>query len=149
MTINDILYRLDHIKNILYKDGNNEISKGLKIKLLNYRIKLSKVEKGLNEDIKEFSEIIIPPELNRLMSKSERTIEEDLEIQNMNNKIQDEYEEFLIVRGREEIDIEDLILTEEEYQEIAMVNINHDVEILNNYVSAQDFLICIHNLFVK
>lgn len=149
MTINDILYRLDHIKNILYKDGNNEISKELKIKLLNYRIKLSKVEKDLNEDIKEFSEIIIPPELNRLMSKGERTIEEDLEIQNMNNKIQDEYEEFLIVRGREEIDIEDLILTEEEYQEIAMVNINHDVEILNNYVGAQDFLTSIHDLFVK
>ena len=149
MTLNDILTKQNVITKIELATDSKELPKELKVKIMRMRMAYNKVRKQFDEDLKEFSEQIVPEELKELSNKKERTTEEDERFVELNNKANAEYNEFVIQKSNEEVkdEINDK-LTEEEYFEIMEVNAANDVEINGNKIKAADFLEIIYDLFV-
>ena len=150
MILNDVLTRQNVFTKIVLKDGEKELSKELKVKIMRIRMSYTKAKKAFDEEVKEFTEELIPQELKDLNAKEERTEEENARMQELTNKVNSEYQEFLIQKGSEEVkDIADDSLTMDEYSEIVDVNSGNDVEINGNKIPAADFLEIICELFVK
>ena len=149
MTLNDVLTKQNVITKIQLATDSKELPKELKVKIMRMRMAYNKVRKQFDEDLKEFSEQIVPEELKELSNKKERTTEEDERFVELNNKANAEYNEFVIQKSNEEVkdEINDK-LTEEEYFEIMEVNAANDVEINGNKIKAADFLEIIYDLFV-
>ena len=149
MILNDILTRQNIFTKIVLKDGNKELSKELKVKVMRIRMAYTKAKKAFDEEVKEFTEELIPEELKELNQKENRSDEENARMKELTNKVNSEYQEFLMQKGNEEVkDIEDT-LTMDEYSDIVEVNAGNDVEINGNKIAAADFLEIIYDLFVK
>lgn len=150
MILNDVLTKQNVFTKIILKDGDKELSKELKVKVMRIRMAYTKIKKAFDEEVKEFTEELIPEELKELNSKEERTEEENTRLQELTDKVNSEYQEFLIQKGNEEIkdSIEDSF-TMNEYSDIVDVNSGNDVEINGNKIPAVDFLEIIYDLFVK
>lgn len=150
MILNDLLTKQNVITKILLKDGDKELSKELKVKIMRIRIAYNKVKKQFDEDAQEFSNQIVSNELRELANKQDRTPEETERFNELNNKANSEYQEYLYQKGKEEVKdtIEDSI-TMEEYSDILDVNSSNDVEINGNKVKAADLMEVIFELFVK
>lgn len=150
MILNDVLTKQNVFTKIILKDGDKELSKELKVKIMRIRMAYTKIKKAFDEEVKEFTEELIPEELKELNSKEERTEEENARLQELTDKVNSEYQEFLIQKGNEEIKdtIEDSF-TMDEYSDIVDVNSGNDVEINGNKIPAVDFLEIICDLFVK
>ena len=149
MILNDILTRQNVFTKIVLKDGNKELSKELKVKVMRIRMAYTKAKKAFDEEVKEFTEELIPEELKELNQKENRSDEENARMKELTNKVNSEYQEFLMQKGNEEVkDIEDT-LTMDEYSDIVEVNAGNDVEINGNKIAAADFLEIIYDLFVK
>lgn len=149
MTLNDVLTKQNVITKIELATDSKELPKELKVKIMRMRMAYNKVRKQFDEDLKEFSEQIVPEELKELSNKKDRTTEEDERFVELNNKANAEYNEFVIQKSNEEVkdEINDK-LTEDEYFEIMEVNAANDVEINGNKIKAADFLEIIYDLFV-
>jgi len=65
----------------------------------------------------------------------------------MNKKLNEDYQAFIIERGKDEVNIEAHI-TEDEYAQILEVNADNDVDINGQKLSAPDFLEVFYSLFV-
>lgn len=150
MILNDVLTRQNVFTKIILKDGEKELSKELKVKVMRIRMAYTKVKKAFDAEVQEFTEELVPEELKNLNSKEERTEEENARMQELTNKVNSEYQEFLIQKGNEEVkdEIEDSF-TMAEYSDIVDVNSGNDIEINGNKISAVDFLEIIYDLFVK
>ena len=149
MILNDILTRQNVFTKIVLKDGNKELSKELKVKVMRIRMAYTKAKKAFDEEVKEFTEELIPEELKELNQKENRSDEENARMKELTNKVNSEYQEFLMQKGNEEVkDIEDT-LTMDEYSDIVEVNAGNDVEINGNKIAAADFLEIVYDLFVK
>ena len=150
MILNDVLTRQNVFTKIILKDGDKELSKELKVKVMRIRMAYTKVKKAFDAEVQEFTEELVPEELKNLNSKEERTEEENTRMQELTNKVNSEYQEFLIQKGNEEVKdaIEDSF-TMAEYSDIVDVNSGNDIEINGNKISAVDFLEIIYDLFVK
>ena len=70
-------------------------------------------------------------------------------MQELTNKVNSEYQEFLIQKGNEEVTPIDDALTMDEYSDILDINAGNNIEINGNKISAADFLEIIYDLFVK
>lgn len=150
MILNDILTRQNVFTKIILKDGEKELSKELKVKVMRIRMAYTKIKKAFDEEVKEFTEELIPEELKELNNKADRTEEENDRMKELTNKVNSEYQEFLIQKGSEEVkDMPDDTLTIDEYSDILDVNSGNDVEINGNKISAVDFLEVVYDLFVK
>ncbi len=53
MTTNEALVKQNFITKVILKEGDNELSKELKVKIMGMRIKLAKVRKEFDEDVQE------------------------------------------------------------------------------------------------
>ena len=149
MILNDVLTRQNVFTKIVLKDGDKELSKELKVKIMRIRMAYTKIKKAFDEDVKEFTEELVPEELKELNQKENRSEEENARMEELTNKVNSEYQEFLIQKGNEEVkDIEDT-LTMDEYSDIVEVNAGNDVEINGNKIAAADFLEIVYDLFVK
>lgn len=150
MILNDVLTKQNVFTKIILKDGDKELSKELKVKVMRIRMAYTKIKKAFDEEVKEFTEELIPEELKELNSKEERTEEENARLQELTDKVNSEYQEFLIQKGNEEIkdSVEDSF-TMDEYSDIVDVNSGNDVDINGNKIPAVDFLEIIYDLFVK
>ena len=149
MILNDVLTRQNVFTKIVLKDGNKELSKELKVKVMRIRMAYTKAKKAFDEEVKEFTEELIPEELKELNQKENHSDEENARMKELTNKVNSEYQEFLMQKGNEEVkDIEDT-LTMDEYSDIVEVNAGNDVEINGNKIAAADFLEIIYDLFVK
>lgn len=150
MVLNDVLTKQNVFTKITLKDGNKELSKELKVKVMRIRMAYTKVKKAFDEEVKEFTEELVPEELKELNSKEERSEEENARMQELTDKVNMEYQEFLIQKGNEEVkDMIEDSFTMEEYSDIVDVNSGNDVEINGNKIPAVDFLEIIYDLFVK
>ena len=150
MTLNDLLTKQNVITKIILKDGDKELPKELKVKIMRIRMAYNKVKKQFDSDTQEFTNQIISDELKELANKSDRNEEEEKRYNELNNKANSEYQEYLIQKGLEEVsDVPDDIFTMEEYSDILDVNSGNDVEINNNHIKAADFMEVIYDLFVK
>ena len=149
MILNDVLTRQNVFTKIMLKDGDKELSKGLKVKIMRIRMAYTKIKKAFDAEVQEFTEELVPQELKDLNAKSERTEEENARMQELTNKVNMEYQEFLIQKGNEEVDMIDDSFTMDEYSDILDINAGNDVEINGNKIQAVDFLEVVYDLFVK
>ena len=150
MILNEVLTKQNVFTKIILKDGDKELSKELKVKVMRIRMAYTKIKKAFDEEVKEFTEELIPEELKELNNKSDRTQEENNRIEELTNKVNMEYQEFLIQKGNEEVkNTPEDTLTMDEYSDILDVNSGNDVEINGNKISAVDFLEIVYDLFVK
>lgn len=148
MTTNEALVKQNFITKVLLKHGEEELSKPLKVKIMGMRIKLGKVRKEFDEDVQEAVKGFTPEGFAELAQKQDKTEEENKKFEEMNNKINDEYQTYVIKRGQEEVSI-DAKLTEDEYNELIEVNADNDVEINGQKINAADFLEILYTLFVE
>lgn len=150
MVLNDVLTRQNVFTKILLQDGEKELNKALKVKIMRIRMAYSKIKKRFDEEVQEFTKELVPQELIDLNSKLDKTETEELRFKELNDKINSEYQEFLFQKGEEEVlDVIDDSLTEEEYFEIVDVNSGNNTEINGNKINAADFLEIIYDMFVK
>lgn len=148
MTTNEALIKQNFITKILLKNEDGELSKSLKVKIMQMRIKLAKVRKEFDEDVQEAIKGFTPEGYSELMQKTDKTEDETKQIEDWNKQIQEEYNEFVIKRGQDEI-VVDTKLTEDEYNEILEVNAANDIEINGQKINAADFLEILYTLFVE
>lgn len=149
MILNDVLTKQNVFTKILLKEGNKELPKELKVKIMRIRMAYSKIKKNFDTEAQEFAEELMKGEFTELNSKNDRSEEENLRLKELTTKINSEYQEFLIQKGQEEVEIIDDSITIDEYSDILEVNAGNDVEINNNKIIATDFLEIIYDLFVK
>lgn len=150
MTLNDVLTKQNVITKVILKDGDKELPKELKVKIMRIRMAYNKIKKQFDADAQEFTNQIISDELRELANKSERTPEEEARFNELNDKTNSEYQEYLIQKGFEEVkDTPDDVITMEEYSDILDVNSGNDVEINGNSVKAADLMEIVFDLFVK
>lgn len=149
MILNDVLTRQNVFTKIVLKSGDKELPKELKVKIMRIRMAYTKIKKAFDAEVQEFTEELVPQELKDLNTKEERTEEENVRMQELTNKVNMEYQEFLIQKGNEEVDMIDDSFTMDEYSDILDINAGNDVEINGNKIQAVDFLEVIYDLFVK
>ena len=147
MTLNEVLIRHNFITKLLLKDGNSELTKELKVKIMGMRIALSKFRNQFDQDAQEAIQGFKPSDFDVLAQKQDRTSEEEKELKEMSDKLTEEYNAFIIAKGNELVSF-DKKFTEEEFGEIMEVNADNDVEINGNKLNAADFLEVIYGLFV-
>ena len=150
MILNELLTRQNVITKIELKDGDKELSKELKVKVMRIRLAYNKVKKAFDEDVKEFVEQITTDEYKELVQKTERNEEEEKRFNELTSKINSDYIEFINQKGFEEISetIDDKF-TEDEYAEILDINSGNDVEINGNKIKAADFMEVFYEMFIS
>lgn len=150
MTLNDVLTKQNVLTKLILKDGDKELSKELKVKVMRIRMAYNKIKKSFDTEVQEFSEELMTDEFKELNNKTDKTPEEDARYAELSEKINSEYQEFLIQKGEEEVtDIVDDTFTMDEYSDILDINAGNNVEINNNKIQAADFLEVVYDLFVK
>lgn len=149
MILNDLLTKQNVFTKILLKDGDKELSKELKVKVMRIRMAYTKIKKNFDAEVQEFTEELLTDEFKTLNNKSDKTAEEEARFNELVNSFNSEYQEFLIQKGQEEVQEVDDLFTEAEYSDILEVNAGNDVEINGNKIAAVDFLEIVHDLFVK
>lgn len=149
MILNEVLTRQNIISKIELKEGNKELSKELKVRIMRIRLAYNKVKKAFDEDVKEFVEQITTDEYKELAQKQNRTEEEEKKYNELNIQINSDYIEFVNQKGFEEIkETFDDKLNEDEYAEILDVNSGNDVEINGVKIKAADLMEIFYELFV-
>ena len=150
MILNDVLTKQNVFTKIILKDGEKELSKELKVKIMRIRMAYTKAKKNFDAEVQEFTEELVTDEFKELSNKTDKTPEEEVRFNELNTSINSEYQEFLIQKGKEEVTINiDDTLTIEEYSDILDINAGNDVEFNGHKISAVDFMEIIYDLFVK
>ena len=149
MILNEVLTRQNIISKIELKEGNKELSKELKVRIMRIRLAYNKVKKAFDEDVKEFVEQITTDEYKELAQKQNRTEEEEKKYNELTTQINSDYIEFVNQKGFEEIkETFDDKLNEDEYAEILDVNSGNNVEINGVKIKAADLMEIFYELFV-
>jgi ribosome recycling factor len=111
------------------------------------RVKMAKYRKEFDDEVQEAIKNLKPEGFDALSTKRDRTEEENKQLEEMVNKLNEEYNEFVNKKGMEEVDYE-VSLTEDEMNELIEVNSGNDVEINGTKLSAPDYLEILYSLFV-
>lgn len=149
MILNDLLTKQNVFTKLVLKDGEKELPKELKVKVMRTRMAYTKAKKAFDAEVQEFTEELVSDEFKELSNKSERTSEEEARLRELTDAINADYQEFLIQKGNEEVEAIEDTFTMDEYSEIVEVNAGNDVEINGNKIPAVDFLEIVYDLFVK
>lgn len=149
MVLNDLLTRQNVFTKILIKDGDKELPKELKVKVMRIRMAYTKIKKNFDAELQEFIDELMSPEFKELNGKAERTSEENTRLSELTEKMNSEYQVYIEQKGKEEIEEINDALTEDEYADIIEVNAGNVVEINGMKIPAIDFLEVVHDLFVK
>jgi hypothetical protein len=147
MTVNEMMVKHNFITKVLLRDGDKELSKDLKVKLMSMRIELGKVRKQLEEDLQEAVKELTPKGYQELIMKENKTEEDKAQVEAWNKQINEEYNAYVDKRGKEEVQI-DTTLSEDDFAQIIEVNAGNDVEINGTKLNAADFLEVLYSLFV-
>ncbi len=142
-----MMIKHNFITKVLLRDGDKELSKDLKVKLMSMRIELGKVRKQLEEDLQEAVKELTPKGYQELIMKEDKTEEDKAQVEAWNKQINEEYNAYVDKRGKEEVQI-DTTLSEDEFAQIIEVNAGNDVEINGTKLNAADFLEVLYSLFV-
>lgn len=151
MTTNEVLMKQNFLTKLLLKNGDAELSRGLKVKIMAMRIEFSKVRKQFDADIQEFVKDLAPDEFKvlQLIPEDKRTDEQKAKIVELTDKINGDYNAYVQTRSAEEVNVKNAQLTEDEYYELVDVNAGNDVEINGTKLSSADFLEVLYSLFVE
>lgn len=150
MTLNDVLTKQNVITKILLANDDKALSKSLKVKVMRIRMTYNKIKKQFDEDTQEFSKQIVTEELQNLARKTDRTEEEEARYNELENKANSEYQEYLIQKGKEDIsDTVDDTFTEDEFADILDINSEGEYEINGQKIKAADLMEVFYDIFVK
>ena len=151
MTTNEILAMQNYLTKIVLKNGDSELSKDLKVKVMKMRIEMSKIRKAFDEDLKQFMDELISDRFKELRDKpeNERTEEEKKEFEQLIAKANSDYEVYIRQRSQDEVTLNTCTFTEDEFNEILEVNSDIEAEINGIKMSAADILEAVYVLFVK
>ena len=149
MILNDLLLRQNVFTKLILKDGDKELPKELKVKVMRIRMAYNKIKKNFDSEIQEFMESIIPEEFRILSNKADRTSDENDRLELLTNNINSEYQEFIRQKGSEEVSSIDDTFTIDEYTELLEVNAGNDTDINGVKISAINFMEVVYELFVK
>lgn len=149
MVLNDLLIRQNVFTKLILKDGDKELPKELKVKVMRIRMAYNKIKKNFDSEIQEFMESIIPEEFRILSNKTDRTPDENDRLELLTNNINSEYQEFVLQKGSEEVSSIDDTFTIDEYTELLEVNAGNDTDINGVKISAINFMEVVYELFVK
>lgn len=142
-----MMVKHNFITKVLLRDGDKELSKDLKVRLMSMRIELGKVRKQLEEDLQEAVKELTPKGYQELVMKENKTEEDKAQVEAWNKQINEEYNAYVDKRGKEEVQI-DTTLSEDDFAQIIEVNAGNDVEINGTKLNAADFLEVLYSLFV-
>lgn len=142
-----MMIKHNFITKVLLRDGDKELSKDLKVRLMSIRIELGKVRKQLEEDLQEAVKELTPKGYQELIMKENKTEEDKAQVEAWNKQINEEYNAYVDKRGKEEVQI-DTTLSEDDFAQIIEVNAGNDVEINGTKLNAADFLEVLYSLFV-
>lgn len=142
-----MMVKHNFITKVLLRDGDKELSKDLKVRLMSMRIELGKVRKQLEEDLQEAVKELTPKGYQELIMKENKTEEDKAQVGAWNKQINEEYNAYVDKRGKEEVQI-DTTLSEDDFAQIIEVNAGNDVEINGTKLNAADFLEVLYSLFV-
>ena len=148
MTLNELMLRHNFITKVILRDGDKELSKDLKVKIMGMRIELGKIRKQLEEDMQEAIKGFTPDGYMELIQKVDKSDEDNAQIEAWNKQINDEYNAYVDKRGKEEVQVL-AKLTDEDFNEIVDVNAGNDVEINGAKIQAPDFLEVLYSLFIE
>ena len=149
MILNDLLTKQTVFSKIVLQDGNKELPKELKVKVMRIRMAYAKVKKVFDEEIQEFTKELITDEFQQLAVKTDRTESEQARYKELVNKFNSEYQEFINQKGLEEVVEIDDSFTMEEYSDILDVNSGIEVELNGNKIPTVDFMEIVLDLFVS
>lgn len=149
MTLNELLTKQNFLSKIQLKNGDSELSKSLKVKVMSNRIEYAKVRKQFDEDTQEFIKNLTDDHFRELQNKADKTEEENAELKKLTDEANESYIEYVNGKGLEEVYCKEKPITEEDFEEILEVNADNDVEINGNKLSAADFLEIFYTLFVE
>ena len=149
MILNDVLTKQNVLSQVILESDGKELPKELKVKVMRIRMAYTKAKKVFDAEVQEFAQDLMTDEFKELSNKSEKTEEETVKFEEMQNKINSEYQEFLIQKGTEEVSNIDDKFTESEYSDIVDVNSGNNVEINGNKIKATDFLEIFYDIFVN
>lgn len=142
-----MMIKHNFITKVLLRDGDKELSKDLKVRLMSMRIELGKVRKQLEEDLQEAVKELTPKGYQELIMKENKTEEDKAQVEAWNKQINEEYNAYVDKRGKEEVQI-DTTLSKDDFAQIIEVNAGNDVEINGTKLNAADFLEVLYSLFV-
>ena len=149
MTTNEVLTRHNFVSKLLLKDGDKELSRDLKVKVMGMRIEYGKIRKQFDEDVQEFVKGLNSDKLTELQQKGDRTETEEKELQELTDKLNGDYRAYVESRLKEEVTVSDRSFTEADYAELVEVNAGNDVEINGTKLQATDFLEILYTLFFE
>lgn len=149
MTTNEVLTRHNFVSKLLLKDGDKELSRDLKVKVMGMRIEYGKIRKQFDEDVQEFVKSLNSDRLTELQQKGDRTEAEEKELQELTDKLNGDYRAYVDSRLKEDVAVSDKKFTEDDYAELVEVNAGNDVEINGTKLQATDFLEILYTLFFE
>ena len=149
MTTNEVLTRHNFVSKLLLKDGDKELSRDLKVKVMGMRIEYGKIRKQFDEDVQEFVKSLNSDKLTELQQKGDRTEAEEKELQELTDKLNGDYRAYVESRLKEDVTVSDKSFTEADYAELVEVNAGNDVEINGTKLQATDFLEILYTLFFE
>ena len=149
MILNEVLTKQNVLSQVILESDGKELPKELKVKVMRIRMAYTKAKKAFDAEVQEFVQDLMTDEFKELSNKSDKTEEENAKFEEMQNKINSEYQEFLIQKGNEEINKIDDDFTESEYFDIVDINSGNNVEINGNKIKATDFLEIFYDIFVN
>ena len=144
--LNNILLKYHIINSLIYTDDKYSVSRELKIKLIRYKINLQKYFDEFNEVQSKYSEEIQTQEYKDLIAKENRTDKDNKKLQTLIDTMNSEYNSLLNQKLSEEFELDWYIpLTEEEFNQLLEVNIEHTVTINGTQLDGTDFVSLIHD----
>ena len=151
MTTNEVLHKQNFLTKVLLNDGDVELSRNLKVKIMAMRIEYNKIRKQFEADLQEFVKALTTDEFKQLQQvpEEDRTEEQKKKYNELLEKINEDYNAYVQTRSMEEVEVKNKPLTEDEYFELVNVNAGKDVEINGIKLSSADFLEILYNLFVE
>lgn len=151
MTIDEALTKQAFIVKLKFKDGDDELSKPLMVKIMKARIKLNKIRAEFDKDLQTAVEGFQTDEFKKLQEKGDkRTKKDNDKFKELVDKINSEVQDYINSRVKDEAkDVDDITFTEDEYDELIPINADVDTEINGVKLSGPDFLETIHSIFVK
>lgn len=140
MTYNEAISRYNVISNILMKDGDVELDRALKVKIIKTRTQLSKAKREWD--------LIIEDTVNQLKSTygiTDTTSQE--EIMKVEDKMNKDLQAVMNEQATMDVFIDLDLFTEDEYNDIVNVNVEHDAVINGQMLDSATLLELFHSLF--
>ena len=140
MTYNEAISRYNVISNILMKDGDVELDRALKVKIIKTRTQLSKTKREWD--------LIIEDTVNQLKSTYEITdTTSQEEIMKVEDKMNEDLQAVMNEQATMDVFIDLDLFTEDEYNDIVNVNVEHDAVINGQMLDSATLLELFHSLF--